>query len=160
MLKYDRYEVTFAEVPNHICLYITLTNCPIRCSGCNSKHLWGDRGTALRLDNLNTIIHCNTGISCVCFGGGDNSPKELNKLAEHIKKSTNLKVCWYSGLDYISPEIDIANFDFIKVGHFNGIPINKEGTNQIFWKIQHFGKNFELIDQTKLFQVNDRNNKS
>lgn len=160
MLKYNNYDITTSEIPEEISLYITITNCPIRCADCNSKHLWEDNGNPLEWSNLNTLIHINQGISCVCFGGGDNSPKEINNLAWHIKNSTKLKVGWYSGQDTISKDIDIANFDFIKVGHFNGIPINKEGTNQIFWKIQHFGKNFELIDQTKLFQVNDRNNKS
>lgn len=160
MLKYTDYQIVLREVPGEISLGINISNCPIKCKECHSKELWEDIGKPLSWNTLNSIIHINSSISAVCFLGGDSNPKEIDKLAWHIKRSTNLKVCWYSGLDYISPEINIANFDFIKVGHFNGIPINKEGTNQIFWEIQHFGKNFELIDQTKLFQVNDRNNKS
>lgn len=161
MLKYDNYAITFSEVPNETSLYITITNCPIKCHNCNSKHLWNDSGTPLTWDSLNAIIHINKGISCVVFGGGDSSPKDIDKLAWYIKRSTGLKVCWYSGADVISKDINVANFDYIKVGHFNGIPLNRKGTNQIFWKVEHYSNSkFELIDQTKLFQVNDRNNKS
>ena len=153
MLKYNNYAITFAEVPDEVCLYITFANCPIRCNGCNSKHLWEDIGVPLKWDNLNTIIHCNTGITCVVFGGGDNYPKEIDKLAAHVKKSTSLKVCWYSGQDSISKDINVANFDYIKVGHFNGTPINKEGTNQIMYQVNHLvNGGFELINITNKFQ--------
>lgn len=37
MLKYDNYDITFQEIPDEVCLYITLTGCPIRCPECNSK---------------------------------------------------------------------------------------------------------------------------
>lgn len=155
MLKYDRYDITFAEVPKEISLYITITNCPIHCPNCNSKHLWDNNGMPLNWDNLNAIIHCQKGITCVTFGGGDSNPKEINKLAWHIRRSfPSLKICWYSGQDSISKDIDIQNFDYIKIGHFNGIPLNKKETNQIFWEIQHYDNGgFSLKNQTKLFQT-------
>lgn len=156
MLKYDNYAITFSEFPNEISLYITITNCPIHCPGCNSKHLWKDTGKKLDWSSLNALIHSNNGITAVCLGGGDNSPKEIDKLAWHIKRSTNLKVCWYSGQDSISKYIDVRNFDAIKIGHFNGIPINNPDTNQRFYNLKCFdGEDgegcVELIDNTKLF---------
>lgn len=156
MLKYDNYAITFSEFPNEISLYITITNCSIHCPECNSKHLWKDTGKDLNWSSLNALIHSNNGITAVCLGGGDNSPKEIDKLAWHIKRSTNLKVCWYSGRDSISKYIDVRNFDAIKIGHFNGTPINNPNTNQRFYNLKHFdgedGKGcVELIDNTKLF---------
>lgn len=151
MLKYDNYAVTFQEVPNEICLYITITNCPIHCEGCNSKHLWEDTGKILDWASLNAIIHANKHVTYVVLGGGDSNPKEIDKLARHIKRSTNLKVCWYSGQDVISEDIDISNFDAIKIGHFNGIPINQKDTNQKFYEINKVEDKYVLIDKTYLF---------
>lgn len=153
MLKFSNFSVTFAEYPDEISLYITLTNCPIKCEGCNSKHLWGDTGYELNWSVLYAFICANKGITAVVFGGGDNSPKEVDKLAKKLKEKTKLKVCWYSGLDRIAKDIDIANFDAIKIGHFNGIPLNKEGTNQIFYEIEHLSNGqFELVNSTYKFQ--------
>ncbi len=38
-------------------------------------------------------------ITCICFMGGDSSPKEINELAYFIHKQTKgqIKVGWYSG---------------------------------------------------------------
>lgn len=155
-MKYDNYNVTFSEVPDHISLYITITNCPIRCPNCNSKHLWNDIGTTLDWSSLSTIIEHNRGITCICLGGGDSEPNEINKLAKYIKDNTDLKVCWYSGQDTISSNIDIANFDYIKIGHFNGIPLNEKDTNQKMYQINHFPKGkFELVDITYKFNKNE-----
>lgn len=152
MLKFSNFSVTFSEYPDEISLYITLTNCPIKCEGCNSKHLWEDTGYELNWSVLYAFICANKGITSVVFGGGDNDPKEINELASLIKQKTNLKVCWYSGNNVISKYVDIANFDAIKIGSFNGVPITNKETNQRFYSIEHYvnGK-FELIDTTYKF---------
>lgn len=152
MLKFSNFSITFSEYPDEISLYITLTNCPIKCEGCNSKHLWEDTGYELNWSVLYAFISANKGITSVVFGGGDNDPKEIDRLAKLVKTRTNLKVCWYSGQNVISKHIDIANFDAIKIGPFNGIPIIDKNTNQRFYSIEHYvnGK-FELIDTTYKF---------
>lgn len=141
MLKYDNYAVTFAEVPDEVSLYITITGCKIHCPGCNSKHLWEDIGKPLTWDSLNPIIEINKGITCVCFGGGQEQPKEIGKLLHHIKTSyPELKTCWYVGyeqkeafdlLDMINQE----ELNFFKVGPYKEEcgPLNRRGTNQIFY---------------------------
>lgn len=74
MLKYSNYEVTFAEIPSEITLCINLTNCPHKCVGCHSPWLREDTGTPLTYGELIKLIKQNTGISCVCFMGGDKEP--------------------------------------------------------------------------------------
>ena len=92
MLKYNNYEVTFSEIPDEICLYITLTGCPIHCPECNSKWLWEDTGTELNWKELDRLIKENEGITCVVFGGGDNDTQELSELCYTIRYTTNGKI--------------------------------------------------------------------
>lgn len=149
MLKYNNCAVTFSEVPDEVCLYITITNCPIRCKDCNSKHLWEDVGNILDEKELFSLLEQNKGISCVVFGGGDSEPETINILASNIKNKTNLKVCWYSGSSKISDKINLYNFDYIKIGPFDSKcgPLTSKTTNQTFYKLV----NSTLIDWTNKF---------
>ena len=69
MLKYLYVKEVFSEVPNEITLAISITNCCIRCSECNQKELWEDRGTVLDSTVLNTLLRDHRGITCVLFIG-------------------------------------------------------------------------------------------
>jgi anaerobic ribonucleoside-triphosphate reductase activating protein len=157
MIKYQTWAQTFSEVPDEISLYVPLANCTIHCEGCNSKWLWLDKGTELTEKEIQRLIDKNKGITCVCIGGGEGDFTSLNNIFRYIKEH-NLKTCWYSGLDTIPKHIDIRNLDFIKIGHYNGTPINEEGTNQIFWKVEHYNHGFELINETQLFRKHIKNN--
>lgn len=69
-----------------------------------------------------------------------------------------IKVAWYSGRQELSKEIDLANFDFIKLGPYqeeNG-PLDKRTTNQRFYKVVHTsaGKS-KLYDITHKFWKHD-----
>ena len=136
MLKYLNTLVTFSEIPDEITLCINITGCPNRCPGCHSPFLWEDKGKDLSQRTLEQFIKENSGISCVCLMGGDQDPFIINLLGEVIHK-TGKKSAWYSGKEEISPEIDLKNFDFIKVGPYieelGGLdnPI----TNQKFYKV-------------------------
>lgn len=147
-MKYVDTKVVFAEVPDEISLAINIANCPNRCDGCHSPYLQKDEGKKLNWGSLNALIHINNGITCVALMGGDNNPKEVNNLAYHIKK-TGLKVCWYSGNSTVSKDIQLENFDYIKVGPYmkDRGPLNNKNTNQRFYAV----KSMKLVDITNKF---------
>ena len=158
MLKYTDAQVTFAEVPNEIILCINISNCPCHCKGCHSAYLAEDIGYLLTHAQIDSNIMANRGISCVCFMGGDSEPDQVNSWAEYIKEKYGLKVAWYSGRQELSKDIDLMNFDFIKLGPYDEErgPLNKRTTNQRFYKVFHVSTGrCELIDITQKFWRED-----
>lgn len=138
MLKYVDSKVVFAEIPNEITLAINISNCPCHCEGCHSPYLAEDIGEPLDLQHLTNLIDGNKGITCVCIMGGDANPSEVDDIAQDIKEYyPNLKVGWYSGRDYISKDIDMSNFNYIKYGHYDKDkgPLNSKTTNQVMLEI-------------------------
>lgn len=139
MLKYVDTLVGFAEIPNEITLAINISNCPCHCKNCHSSYLAEDIGEPLDLQHLTNLIDSNKGITCVCIMGGDANPSEVDDIAQDIKEYyPNLKVGWYSGRDYISEDINLENFDYIKYGHYdeNKGPLNSKTTNQVMLEIE------------------------
>lgn len=159
MLKYVDVKVVFQEVPDEITLAINISNCPWHCVGCHSPYLAEDIGKPLNWGSLNALIHINSGITTVCFMGGDSEPKLVNKLAEKVK-TLNLKTAWYSGRQELSKDINLKNFDSIKLGGYNESlgSLNYPTTNQRFYKVVHLndGEN-ELIDITHKFWKHAKN---
>ena len=162
MLKYSNYEVTFAEIPDEITLCINLTNCPHKCVGCHSPWLREDTGTPLTYGELIKLIKQNTGISCVCFMGGDKEPWEVARLAKLIREDfPKLKTAWYSG----GTEVLNTNcFNYIKVGPYveKFGPLNCKTTNQILYEVVTFKTDTDqweqLMNITHKFWKNDNNN--
>jgi anaerobic ribonucleoside-triphosphate reductase activating protein len=154
MLKYTTCEVTFAEIPDEINLCINISNCPNNCKGCHSTYLKEDIGTELTTDILKTLIEQNKGISCVVFLGGDSDPAYINDLAFWIRINyPKLKIAWYSGKPYISSDIKLINFDYIKYGPYqeeNG-PLTSKTTNQKMIHIEHFSDTLSLNIITSKF---------
>jgi anaerobic ribonucleoside-triphosphate reductase activating protein len=153
MLKYTDTEVVFKEVPDEITLAINLSNCPIHCPGCHSPHLWENIGDELNENSIKSLIESHPGISCVSLMGGDLCPKEVSDIFQYVKNTfKDIKTSWYSGRNIISKEIDLKNFDFIKIGPYieslGGL--DKETTNQIMYKITDSG---ELVDITEKFRI-------
>ena len=139
MLKYVNTKVTFAEVPNEISLCINISNCPCACKGCHSSYLAEDIGEELNNLSLKELISNNKGITCVSFMGGDSSPLDINNLAKLIKEVfPKLKVAWYSGRQELSKDIDLENFDFVKLGPYIEElgPLNNKTTNQKFYIVE------------------------
>ena len=138
MLKYitEDTSVTFAEIPDEICLCINISNCPHRCSGCHSRYLQKDIGSELTKDTLNDIVNKNKGVTCVVFMGGDSDKESLKKLGAFIK-SKNLKSGWYSGESSLSIENYREFFDYIKIGPYIKElgPLNVKTTNQIMYRL-------------------------
>lgn len=151
-MKYVDTLVSFSEIPDEITLCINISNCPNKCEGCHSSWLQENIGIELNNYELYDIINKNSGISCVCFMGGDSNPEEINNLAIKIK-SKDLKVGWYSGKSEISDKINIKNFDYIKIGPYlkDKGPLSDKNTNQKMYEIIHFTGMNSLKDITYKF---------
>ena len=139
MLKYVDSKIVFAEVPDEITLAINISNCPCNCENCHSPYLAEDIGERLDFDSLNKIINDNIGVTCISFMGGDANPNDINNLAEFIRaKYPELKIAWYSGRQELSKDINLKNFDYIKLGPYikDRGPINCKTTNQVLLEIE------------------------
>ena len=149
MLKYLNTQVTFSEVPDEITLCINITGCKIGCKNCHSSYLAEDIGEELNSHSLKNLINNNKGITCICFMGGDSNPLEVDALAQWVKINYPIKTAWYSGRQELSKEINLNNFNFIKLGPYieDLGPLNSKTTNQRFYKIEED----KLVDITNLF---------
>ena len=163
MLKYVDTKVVFQEVPNEITLAIDISNCPCHCEGCHSPYLADDIGEPLDLQHLTDLIDSNRGISCVCIMGGDANPSEVDDIAQDIKEYyPELKIAWCSGRQELSKDINLENFDYVKLGPYikDKGPLNSPTTNQRFYKIIHTSvPSTLLVDQTHLFWKKDSSEK-
>lgn len=138
MLKYTDTKVVFREIPDEITLAINISGCPCACEGCHSSYLAGDVGEELTVEALCELISRNDMVSCLSFMGGDREPCEVSILALYIKVHyPQIKVAWYSGRDELSSEVDIANFDFIKIGSYQTKfgALDSPTTNQRLYRI-------------------------
>ena len=119
MLKYANFDIVFQEVPDEVTLAINITNCPNQCPGCHSKYLWENTGQKLDTNALNRLVEqYKSGITCVCFMGGDNEPESVAQLARQVKKDYGVKVAWYSGKNELPQNVSTDHFDYIKVGRY------------------------------------------
>lgn len=157
MLKYVDTKVVFAEIPDEITLAINISGCPCNCKGCHSSYLAEDIGEPLDLQHLTNLIDSNKGITCVGLMGGDANPSEVDDIAQDIKEYyPELKVGWYSGRQELNKDIELSNFDYIKLGPYieEFGPLNSKTTNQRFYKVN--GK--ELVDITSRFWKHETEN--
>lgn len=157
MLKYVDTKVVFAEIPDEITLAINISGCPCNCKGCHSSYLAKDIGEPLDLQHLTNLIDSNKGITCVCIMGGDANPSEVDDIAQDIKEYyPELKVGWYSGRQELSKDIELGNFDYIKLGPYieEFGPLNSKTTNQRFYKVS----GGELVDITSKFWKHETEN--
>lgn len=157
MLKYVDTKVVFAEIPDEITLAINISGCPCNCKGCHSSYLAKDIGEPLDLQHLTNLIDSNKGITCVCIMGGDANPSEVDDIAQDIKEYyPELKVGWYSGRQELDKDIELGNFDYIKLGPYieEFGPLNSRTTNQRFYKVS----DGELVDITSRFWKHETEN--
>lgn len=136
-MKYVDVKEVFAEIPDEITLAISISGCPIQCKGCHSQYLWEDTGQELTPEVLSTMLDQHFGVSCICFMGGDQDPEEINRLAHWVKDNSKVKVAWYSGRVKLAPQIELANFDYLKIGPYDEAcgPLNVRTTNQRFYRV-------------------------
>ena len=151
MLKYVDAKVVFAEVPDEVTLAVNISNCPCHCKGCHSSYLAEDIGTPLDEDSLVELLLNNKGITCIAFMGGDSDPEYINWLASIMRDMNDsepgnwadVKIAWYSGRQELSPDIDLRNFDYIKLGPYieEKGPLSSRTTNQVMLQIDNsYGK--------------------
>lgn len=136
-MKYVDTKVVFSELPNEITLAINISGCPCACHGCHSSYLAGDIGVPLTYEELSRLIQANRGITAVSFMGGDANPAEINRLAHWVKTQTHLLTGWYSGRSQLSSDIELSNFNFIKLGPYIDElgPLNSPTTNQRMYEV-------------------------
>lgn len=136
-MKYVDVKEVFAEIPDEITLAISISGCPIQCKGCHSQYLWEDKGQELTPEVLSTMLDQHFGVSCICFMGGDQDPEGINRLAHWVKDNSKVKVAWYSGRVKLAPQIELANFDYLKIGPYDEAcgPLNVRTTNQRFYRV-------------------------
>lgn len=149
-MKYVDAVITFREVPEEVSLCISISGCKIHCKGCHSKYLWGDIGTPLTCDELVLLIDRNSGISCVCFMGGDIDALDSLFSLVHTLYPT-LKIAWYTGESNIPLDNPtIKHLDYIKIGPYKEEcgGLDNPNTNQ---RLYQKDKNGEFIDITYKF---------
>lgn len=184
MLKYVNYDIVFQELPNETTLAINISNCPCHCKGCHSSYLAEDIGKPLIFREIERLIKENEGITAICFMGGDSEPKLINHYAKLIRESTidetvtkdvelpkgikipagstrkipnPIRIGWYSGRQELSKDIDIKNFNYIKLGPYieelGGL--KNPNTNQRLYEVQMSRENgdpvYGLMDITNVF---------
>ena len=120
MLKYANFDIVFQEVPDEVTLALNISNCPNQCPGCHSKYLWENIGKALDSEELDRLVtQYKSGITCVCFMGGDNEPDKVAELARKVKNEyKGLKAVWYSGKNELPENVKTDHFDYIKLGSY------------------------------------------
>lgn len=140
-MKYLYCKEVFSEVPGEITLALSISNCQIKCKGCNQKELWEDIGSILDSSVLKTLLRRHRGITCVLFmGSGNKEYQVLNSLAMEAHKN-GLKVAVYLGEDTIPEELDKSYFDYIKIGHWDASKggLDSPTTNQKMYFLEHQG---------------------
>ena len=160
MLKYANFDIVFQEVPDEVTLAINISNCPNQCVGCHSKYLWEDVGNVLDKESLDGLVEqYKTGITCVCFMGGDAEPYDVANLAMHVKnKYTDMKTAWYSGKNELPEAFHAETFDYIKTGRYDAQfgPLNSLTTNQRMIKrladgrVKDITSRFQKVELEKL----------
>ncbi len=138
MLKYIDTAITFSEIPDEISLCINISGCPNKCPDCHSKYLWDDVGIDLTETTLDSLIEHNTGITCICFMGGDQQVSYIEKLAIKIQlEYPCLKVAWYSGQTEFPKYFEY--FNYIKLGPYISElgDLRTPTTNQRMYNIVH-----------------------
>lgn len=153
MLKYHSTYVGFREIPDEISLCINISNCPNKCKECHSPHLLKDVGEPLTYIELVRLIKANSGITCVCFMGGDREYWEVERLSKAIKDDFDIKIAWYSGNDDFHDCVDYTNFNYVKIGSYNSKygPLNLNTTNQTMFKIDTSLGVCQFVDITNKF---------
>lgn len=144
MLKFIDADIVFQEVPDEVSLALGISGCPNRCPACHSKYLWEDTGNVLNESVIDSYLdHYKSGITCICFMGGDNDKQEVYRLAAHVKsKYPQIKTAWYTGSNEIDNDFPWCDFDYVKVGRYieSRGPLSNPGSNQYMLRKKEDGR--------------------
>lgn len=157
-MKYADTAIVFDEVPDEVTLAINISGCPCNCEGCHSSYLAEDIGIPLDYETIKGLIEKNGGITCFCFMGGDAHPEGINYFSKRLREDyPSLKIAWYSGRQALAEEINLDNFNFIKLGPYvrERGPLTEPTTNQRFYRVVHTEvPSVILVDETHRFWKN------
>ena len=157
-MKYLFEAVTFSEVPDEVALCISISGCTIHCQGCHSRELWEDNGIPLTIEELQRLLDKHRGITCLCLLGGERDMDSLTELFQYAYQ--RVRTAWYCGLDSIPRnKLDILQYlDWVKVGHYDQElgGLDSPATNQRFYKVDHKGSEWSLVDKTYLFNDKEK----
>jgi anaerobic ribonucleoside-triphosphate reductase activating protein len=157
MLLLASYDIVFQEVPGEVTLALNLSACPNRCPGCHSPHLREEVGDRLDDELLEGLLGRYGGaVSCVAWMGGDGDPGEVSRQAEKVHREAGLKTAWYSGRGELSPDMNLTNIDYVKLGPYDPARggLSTPGTNQRFYRVEGSGPDRKMVDATELFRKN------
>lgn len=164
MLKYVDTLIGLREFPKEIALCINISGCKQGCKNCHSSYLADDIGIELTKEELERLINANSGITCVGFMGGDQDSAYIDELARFVKlRFFGVKTGWYSGKQELSKEINLYNWDYIKLGPYieERGPLTSPTTNQRFYEYSIFYSNYTIgpgwRDETSQFWKHDNN---
>lgn len=145
-MKYSDISICLTEIPDEICLGISVLGCPIHCPDCHSKHLWDinckGMGKELTVERLHKILESNFGITCVLFLGGEWC-LDLPILLSNISP-TKYKRALYTGRSYEHmlygyKDSLLSNLEYLKVGKYNKElgGLDNPNTNQRLYELYH-----------------------
>lgn len=135
MLKFDRSQLVFQEVPDEITIAYALTCCPGTCEGCHSSELRANTGTELTEAVLRHSIENAKFATCVLLLGGDNDIPQVVKTVEFIK-SQGLKTAVYSGRSNVTEYWNLDALDYLKLGPWISRygPLGSRSGNQVMYR--------------------------
>lgn len=115
-MNYSYPQIVMQEIPDEITLALSISGCPVRCSGCHSPFTWNPfYGQLMNKISLFKLLEKYEGmISCVLFYGGEWEKETLNDLLDEIRQR-GLLTALYTGLDTVDDEI-ATRLDFVKLG--------------------------------------------
>lgn len=149
-LIYERYDITFAEIPKEVSLSFSIMGCQNRCVGCHSPQLRGLDGRVFNDDFEGILKAYKTSITTILLLGEGHDKKILIETLERLSK-TGLKVALYSGRDNVDSDL-VKYLDYYKVGSYQAEygGLDCKTTNQKLYKIE----NGSLKDITSFLTVN------
>ena len=144
-MNYAYAEIGLIEVPGEISLCIGFTGCPNHCPGCHSQELWDKNyGEPFSKYTLRDLIEkYKDKVSCICFMGGDWSPKVLLGYIKMARAAGFATAVYVGSTTFYVPILEYL--DYIKTGAYvedlGGL--SSRTTNQKMWK--KVGTNWEDI---------------
>ena len=112
--------ICFQEVPDEVCLSLSISKCPFRCEGCHSPWLRTDCGRELDIVLVPLLKKYKDLISCVLFMGGDDLA-QIEELKNWliICRQYGFKTALYSGHNSKEHLQDIEHLiDYVKIGEY------------------------------------------
>ena len=134
-MKAVDFYTSLVEVPGEISLVVSISGCPFKCKNCHSSYLQNENEGVL----LNSTLlkeHLHSLHTCICFFGGEQYFEEFSNIL-HWCKNKGLRTALYTGNNKIDTYL-VTLLNYVKLGAFNGYPLNDKRTNQKFYILPYW----------------------